>query len=180
MSTVKIAAPAEVTVRALKHDGAEHRRWHARTGRREGPLIVLDAAFEFDVQHHLLGDIQRGTRTIEYYWLDRSYNVFRFLNSDGSTRLFYCNVNTPPTFADDVLTYIDLDIDILVQPDLSYQVLDLDEFEANAARYGYSEEIKGQAHAAIDQLLSMIKNGAFPFSGNTLWSSVPSVVDYSS
>jgi uncharacterized protein len=163
MSTVKITAPAEVTVRALKYDGAEYRRWQARVGRREAPLIVLEAAFEFDVQHHLLGDIQRGTRTIEYYWLDRWYNVFRFLNSDGSTRLFYCNVNTPPTFADDVLTYIDLDIDILVQPDLSYQVLDLEEFAANAALYVYSREIKRQAQAAVDELISLIEKREFPF-----------------
>ena len=145
-----------ITVRVLKYDGAEYRRWNARLARREGSLIVLDAEFEFDVQHHLLGDIQRGTRTFEYYWLDRWYNVFRFLKADGSTRLYYCNVNMPPKLADGVLTYIDLDIDILVQPDLSYQILDLEEFAANTVRFGYSEETKRQADAAVDELISLI------------------------
>ena len=56
---------AAITVRVLKYDGAEYRRWNARLAQREGSLIVLEAAFEFDVQHHLLGDIRRGTRTIE-------------------------------------------------------------------------------------------------------------------
>jgi protein associated with RNAse G/E len=155
-----------ITVRVLKYDGAEYRRWNARVARREGPLIVLDAEFEFDVQHHLLGDIQRGTRTIEYYWLDRWYNVFQFFEADGGTRLFYCNVNTPPTFADDVLTYIDLDIDLLVQRDHSYQVLDLEEFAANDERYGYSAEIKRRAHLAVDELISMIGTRQFPFGEN--------------
>ena len=159
---------AAITVRVLKHDGAEHRRWNARLARREGSLIVLDAEFEFDVQHHLLGDIQRGTRTIEFYWLDRWYNVFLFLRADGSTRLYYCNVNVPPKFEDDVLTYIDLDVDILVQPDLSYQVLDLEEFAANAGRYGYSEETKRQADAAVSELILMIETRQFPFAGNSL------------
>src|SRR6266478_8880501 len=154
---------SELTVRVLKYDGAEHRRWSAKLARREGSLIVLDAAFEFDVQHHLLGDIEHGTRTIEYCWLDRWYNVFRFLKGDGSTRLFYCNVTTPPKFENEVLTYIDLDIDILVQPDLSYQVLDLPEFAENAARYGYAEEIQRQAHAAVATLISMIETRQFPF-----------------
>src|ERR1700674_2743116 len=163
MSPLKIITPAEVTVRVLKYDGAEHRRWSAKLTRREGSLIVLDAAFEFDVQHHLLGDIQCGTRTIEYYWLDRWYNVFGFLSSDGSTRLFYCNVNKPPKFENDVLTYIDLDIDILVQPDFAYQVLDLKEFAENAGRYGYEEEIKRQAHAAVDELITLIEKRQFPF-----------------
>ena len=152
-----------ITVRVLKYDGAEYRRWNARVARRVGSLVVLEAEFEFDVQHPLLGDIQRGTRTIEYYWLDRWYNVFQFFAADGSTRLYYCNVNLPPKLEDDVLTYIDLDIDILVQPDLSFEVLDLEEFAANGGRYGYSEEIKRQAQAAGDELLSMIERGAFPF-----------------
>ena len=159
---------AAIIVRVLKYDGAEYRRWSARVARREGSLIVLDAEFEFDVQHHLLGNIQRGTRTIEYYWLDRWYNVFRFLNADGSTRLFYCNVNMPPTLEDDLLSYIDLDIDILVQPDLSYQVLDLEEFAANTERYGYSEGTKRQADAAVAELIKMIEARQFPFGDNSL------------
>lgn len=158
---------AGITVRVLKYDGAEHRNWRARLARREASLIVLDAEFEFDVKHHLLGDIQRGTRTIEYYWLDRWYNVFRFLNDNDETRLYYCNINMPPKFAAEVLTYIDLDIDILVQPDNSYQVLDWAEFAANAERYGYPEEIKRHAHAAVDELISMAETRQFPFAENS-------------
>lgn len=157
-----------ITVRVLKYDGAEHRRWNACLAQRQGSLIVLDAEFEFEVQHHLLGDIQHGTRTIEYYWLDRWYNVFRFLRTDDSTRLYYCNVNMPPQLESDVLTYIDLDIDILVQPDFSYQVLDHEEFAANAARYGYSEDTKRQAEAAVAELIKMIEARQFPFADNSL------------
>src|ERR1041385_193645 len=153
----------QIMVRVLKHDGAEHRRWNARIRRREDSLLVLDAEFEIDVSHNLLGNIRRGARTVEYYWLDRWYNVFRFLGDDGKTRLWYCNVNTPPAFAGETLTYIDLDIDVLVQPDLSYQVLDLDEFETNSTVYGYSDKEKKMAHAAVDQLASLINGRQFPF-----------------
>ena len=165
-----------ITVRALKYDGTEHRRWHGRLARREGSLIVFDAAFEFDVQHDLLGETRPGTRTIEYYWLDRWYNVFRFLNDNDETRLYYCNVNMPPTFEDGTLRYIDLDIDILVQPDLSYEVLDLDEFERNARLFGYTDETQRRARAAIDELISMIEERQFPFEDDTLR---PSAVKYS-
>src|SRR6266576_5152956 len=120
--------PNGITVRVLKYDGSEYRRWDALVARQEGSLVVLNAAFDTEVQHELLGKISRGTRTIEYYWLDRWYNIFRFLESDGSTRLFYCNVNMPPAISGGILSYIDLDIDILVQPDFSYQVLDREEF----------------------------------------------------
>ena len=157
-----------ISVRVLKYDGSDYRRWKARVARREGPLLVLDAEFEYAVHHHALGDISRGTRTVEYYWLDRWYNVFRFLADDGKTRLYYCNVNMPPALEDSLLSYIDLDIDIVVQPDFSYQVLDLEEFEANAARYGYSEKVRTQAHAAVNELSRLIETRAFPFTENTL------------
>ena len=154
---------AGLIVRVLKYDGAEYRRWNARVARRDGSLIVLDAEFEFEVRHHLLGDIQRGTRTIEYYWLDRWYNVFQFFAADGSTRLYYCNINLPPVLAEGVLSYVDLDIDVLVQPDMSYEVVDLDEFEQNAAAFGYLPETVTAAHAAVGELLNLIETPHFPF-----------------
>jgi protein associated with RNAse G/E len=156
--------PDQITIRVLKYDGAEHRRWRATLSRRDNSLLILDAQFEDEVEHDLLGRIGRGTRTVEYYWLDRWYNVFRFLETDGSTKLFYCNVNMPPVLSDATLTYIDLDIDILVQPDFSYQVLDLEEFEANAVRFEYPERVKAETHAAVDELISLIETRQFPFS----------------
>ena len=147
----------------LKYDGSDYRQWSGTVSRREGSLLQLDAAFSIEVSHHSLGLISRGTRLVEYYWLDRWYNVLRFLNDDLSTRFFYCNVTTPPKLENELLTYVDLDIDILALPDLSYEVLDLDEFEANAGRYGYDEEIKLRSQAAVDELKSMIEARAFPF-----------------
>ena len=163
MNTTATVDPDQISVRVLKYDRTEYRRWNAKLSQHNGSLLVLDAEFEYDVQHDLLGAIKSGTRTIEYYWLDRWYNIFRFMNGDNRTRLYYCNINMPPSLKDKVLTYIDLDIDILVQPDLSYQVLDLDEFESNAERYGYSEEVKSKARAAVDELVSMIESRRFPF-----------------
>jgi protein associated with RNAse G/E len=154
----------QITVRVLKYDGTEYRRWNATLARQDESLIVLDAEFEDDVAHHLLGNIRSGTRTIEYYWLDRWYNIFRFLESDGSTKLYYCNVNMPPTISGGILSYIDLDIDVLVQPDFSYQILDLEEFAANAERYGYPEQVKAQTHKALAELISIIEARLFPFS----------------
>jgi uncharacterized protein len=167
--------PDQITVRVLKYDGAEYRRWNARQARQEGSLLILEAEFELDVQHESLGAISKGTRTVEYYWLDRWYNVFRFLNEDGGTALYYCNINTPPKLEGDMLSYVDLDIDVLAQQDFSFEILDLQEFEVNAARYGYPDELKSQARAALDELVRMIESRQFPFDENKLKFSVSSV-----
>ena len=146
-----------------KYDGREHRRWPARLAKREGSLLILDAVFENEIEHDLLGTIARGTVSTEYYWLDRWYNVFRFSNKDGKLQNFYCNVNQPPSFDGHVLSYIDLDIDVLVAPDLTYKILDLDDFEANARAYTYPEDVQANAHTALHELLKLIEARAFPF-----------------
>jgi len=158
-----VSQPIPITVRACKYNGDEHRRWPAILLRQEGTLLVLDARFEEEIQHDLLGTIALGTTSVEYYWLDRWYNVFRFSEPSGTLRNYYCNINVPPAFDGTVLTYIDLDIDVLVGPDSTYQVLDLEEFEQNAARYGYSSEIKQNAKKALTELISLIESRQFPF-----------------
>ncbi len=158
-----IATADSIVVNVLKYDGSEHRRWPARIAKSDGPLLVLDAVFDEEIQHDLLGTISRGTVSTEYYWLDRWYNVFRFSDPDRTLKSFYCNVNTPPLFDGRVLSYIDLDIDVLVAPDLTYKILDVDDFEANARRYGYPDHVQAKARAALAELTRLIEARSFPF-----------------
>ena len=141
-----------------------HRTWNAEVIRQEGSLVVLDAEFPEEVVHDLLGTIASGTQSLEYYWLDRWYNIFRFAQPDGKLRNYYCNVNVPARFDGNTLSYVDLDLDILVDPDFSYTVLDVEDFERNAERYGYTQEVQANARQALKELVSMIEARAFPFS----------------
>ncbi|MGI9165842.1 MAG: DUF402 domain-containing protein [Pyrinomonadaceae bacterium] len=152
-----------ITVRACKYDGSEHRRWPAKVLRQEGTLLVLDAKFDQEIQHDLLGTIALGTTSIEYYWLDRWYNIFRFAQPSGELRSYYCNVNVPPTFDGQVLSYVDLDIDILVEPDFSYRIVDLEDFELNANLYRYPSGIQTGAKRALKELVTLIETRSFPF-----------------
>ena len=154
---------SNILVSVLKYDGLEHRRWPARIARIEGPLLVLDAVFEDEIVHDLLGTISSGTISTEYYWLDRWYNVFRFSDPDRKLKNYYCNVNQPPNFDGRVLSYIDLDIDVLVAPDLTYKILDVEDFEENARRYTYPEDVQANARLAVDELTALIEARAFPF-----------------
>jgi uncharacterized protein len=147
----------------LKYDGRKHRRWPARIAKAVGPLIVLDAVFDEEIEHELLGKVSSGTNSTEYYWLDRWYNVFRFSSSDRVLQKFYCNINTPPQFDGRVLSYIDLDIDVVVEPDLTYRILDEDDFEQNAKLYAYPEEIRENARRALAELIRLIESRSFPF-----------------
>ncbi|HET6893089.1 MAG TPA: DUF402 domain-containing protein [Pyrinomonadaceae bacterium] len=152
-----------IEVRATKYDGSELRTWNAQVLQQDGPLLVLDASFEHEITHDLLGTIASGTKSVEYYWLDRWYNVFRLAHASGELRNYYCNINVPPAFDGEVLSYVDLDIDILVEPNLSYRVVDLEDFEYNAARFGYPDAVRAGAMKGLNELVELIEARSFPF-----------------
>ena len=54
---------------------------------------------------------------------------------------------------------VDLDIDVLVESDFSYQILDLEDFEA----YRYPEAVKQRAREALDELVTLVETRSFPF-----------------
>ena len=125
--------------------------------------MIFVGEFENDVSHSHLGLICRGTISYEYYWLDRWYNVFRFHEPDGNFRNYYCNINMPPTYQNNVLDYVDLDIDVLVRDDLSLKMLDEDEYRRNSEVFNYPDELKASVERSLEELLNLIRNREFPF-----------------
>lgn len=152
-----------VQVHSYKYDGSISRRWQGRLVRHEPSLLVIDGVFEEEIRHRLLGTIEQGTRSVEYYWTERCYSILRFTEPAGHLRNHYCNIHLPPRLKEGVLSFVDLDIDVLVAPDFSYRILDEDEFEANAAAYGYPPDVRRRAHQALDELLALIGERSFPF-----------------
>ena len=129
---------------------------------QDGPALTFVGVFDDDVAHPDLGDIRSGTISYEYYWLDRWYSIFCFYEPDGSFRNYYCNINMPPAFENGVLDYVDLDIDVLVWPDLTYQILDEAEYKGNAQKFSYPESVTSAVAEALAELLALIENRKLP------------------
>lgn len=151
-----------ITVNSRSYDGAIRRSWKCELVERRDPLILFVGKFDADVEHSDLGLIEKGTISYEYYWLDRWYNIFRFHTPDGNLRNFYCNISMPPRFADDVLDYVDLDIDVLVWPDGRHVVLDLDDYQVSCRTLGYPPEVKDKVEETLQVLLQKIKATDLP------------------
>lgn len=74
--------------------------------------------------------VPAGAVTIAHYWMDRPYNVYHWL-AGGRTLAYYCNVAEPLEVTDDLVSYLDLVVDVLVRPTGPSQVLDEDELPAD-------------------------------------------------
>lgn len=154
-------------VQSLKYDGRVHREWRAELLRSDSGLFVVEGVFEEEVRHPLLGTIREGTVSTEFYWSDRWYSVFRFREPTGELRNYYCNINTPAQLSEGLLTFVDLDIDVLVAPDFTLRVLDEEEFEEHEKLYGYPPEFRARAHEALAEVCALARARRFPFDAPT-------------
>jgi protein associated with RNAse G/E len=71
----------------------------------------------------------------------------------------YASIIQPAEIELHRLTYIDLDLSLLVQPDLRYEVLTQAEFEQAAELLGYSEDVRISALLALQTLTNAISLG---------------------
>lgn len=152
-----------VTINSRKFDNKIHRSWNANVVEQDSTRIIFCGEFDKEISHSHIGVIRRKTVSYEYYWFDRWYSIFRFHEPDGKFRNFYCNINQPPVFENNVLDYVDLDIDVIVWDDSRTEILDMDEFESNAVKYRYPETLIKKTLQSLDELLELIDKRQFPF-----------------
>ena len=78
----------------------------------------------------------------------------------------------PPEFQEDVLDYVDLDIDILLWKNGKPIILDEDEYSLNSKKFQYPAIIDTNARSSLKELSSLIKKRKFPFDKD-YWSASP-------
>lgn len=96
------------------------------------------------------------------YFLERGFKVSKFYDHDGNLISWYCDIiKYDYDAASNTYIFTDLLVDIIVYPDNSVRVVDLDEL-ADAARDGLiSSEDLQLALRRSDKLLALIYKGAF-------------------
>jgi Protein of unknown function (DUF402) len=109
-----------------------------------------------------------GTRPLknhclQFFWPQRWYMLSAFYR-DRELMHTYAMVIQPATVGFERLSYVDLDLSVLVKPDLSYEVLTQAEFEQMASMLRYDEETRISSLMALRSLTSAIQLSAGIFS----------------
>jgi predicted RNA-binding protein associated with RNAse of E/G family len=78
---------------------------------------------------HLLEDIllRKGTLSLGYFWQDRSYNAYHWIDAQQETVALYFNVSDNTIISAESIAWRDLMVDVLITPDGRCRVLDEDE-----------------------------------------------------
>ncbi len=124
---------------------------------RDENSITLEALFTRDDMSFMDVVFKKGDRFVEYYYSDRWYNIFEIYDrDDGKLKGWYCNVGMPAVIEDDLVSYIDLALDLWVSVDGKQTVLDEDEFEA----LKLGDKLRAGAFQGLAELQMRFKNNS--------------------
>lgn len=127
--------------------------------RRDEHSITLEALFTRDDMPFMDVVLKKADRFIEYYYSDRWYNIFVIYDrDDGRLKGWYCNVGQPAVIEDQVVSYVDLALDLWISTDGRQTVLDQDEFEA----LELNDELRSAALRGLDDLKNLFLNNKPP------------------
>jgi protein associated with RNAse G/E len=127
---------------------------------RTPQAIVLEARFQRETMDLGYAVLEHHDRFVERFYADRWYNIFE-IHSVHNDRLkgWYCNIVQPATFSADTIEQVDLALDVWINPDGSYRVLDQAEFDA----LPLDRATRRQAQRAVGELIYLLYHHAEPF-----------------
>lgn len=156
----------ETPIHVRKYDGSYHRRWPSRFVAHKPPLyLALFGAGELisktpDPADDPTAWPARYGGDI-FLFDDRWWNAAR-ARREGRT-WYYVNIATPVEFDGKTFSYVDLDLDVSWYADATPRVLDEDEFLAHSEAMSYPADVVRHAREAVDEVLELIRQRAFPF-----------------
>ncbi|MCW1928443.1 MULTISPECIES: nucleoside tri-diphosphate phosphatase [Bhargavaea] len=150
-----------IQIHSYKHDGKIHRVWQETTVLKGTRNVVIGAnertlVIESDGRTWLTRE-----PSIVYFHAQHWFNIICMLRDDGV--YYYCNMSSPFVFDNNTVKYIDYDLDVKVFPDMSYNILDEDEYEDHKAKMKYPDVIDKILKRNVDKLIGWIKQRRGPF-----------------
>lgn len=155
-------AGSKMKIQSYKHNGQLHRVWENSLVLKGTELIVIGANDKTTVKESDGRTWITREPAISYFHSKYWFNIIGMLRNDGIH--YYCNISSPFVYDNEALKYIDYDLDVKVFPDMTYNLLDEDEYEEHRKQMNYSAILDRILHNNLDNLLHWVRQRKGPFS----------------
>ncbi|RCW62833.1 nucleoside tri-diphosphate phosphatase [Saliterribacillus persicus] len=153
---------AKIQIKSYKHNGNIHRVWDTTTILKGTSNVVIGANDKTIVTESDGRNWVTREPAICYFHAEYWFNIIGMLRDDGI--YYYCNISSPFVFEKGAVKYIDYDLDVKVFPDMTYILLDEDEYEVHRHEMDYPKELDGILWRNVEYLLRWIRQRKGPFS----------------
>ena len=89
------------------------------------------------------------------------FNIIAQLKEQGL--FYYCNIAYPYTIDNNIIKYIDYDLDLRVFPDGGFRILDRNEYKYHKRIMHYSNDLDLIIKSELQRLISIKKDDKYPF-----------------
>jgi hypothetical protein len=132
----------------------EHGHWH---GIPAGTVMTRPGV-EYVAPTAQVGLVPADGPDVERAWLATFHDV------GGPVRV-YVDMATPPVWDGATVRTVDLDLDVIQDPDGRVWVDDEDEFAQHRVELGYPDEVVTLATASCDRIRGLVATSTAPFDG---------------
>jgi protein associated with RNAse G/E len=149
------AAVPRITVQKKNPAGVVTYQYEGMLMARDENSITLEALFDRADRPFQDVIFKTGDRFVEYYFTDRWYNIFEIYDRDnGQIKGWYCNVGMPAVIEENIVSYVDLALDLWVSADGKQTVLDEDEFE----ELDINDDLSGNALGGLKAVQALFES----------------------
>ncbi|ADE19422.1 hypothetical protein MCRO_0084 [Mycoplasma crocodyli MP145] len=164
LSTLKIGTM--LNVQAYKYDGVLYRQWNSakvlNNNSKHLVLFLLKARVS-DI------DKKRWAYRDPVLWFFPKNNLFNavvLLRKNGP--YIYINVASQPVIEDDVLKYIDFDLDIKYYPNKELKLVDREEYYKNKKQLKYPKKLQKMIYEELTELINLYNNYSYIFDNKVI------------
>lgn len=150
-----------IQIQSYKHDGTLHRVWDATKVLKGDNNTIIGANDQTMVSESDGRQWRTKEPAITYFSTEEWFNIICMIRRDGIH--YYCNLGSPVTWDDEALKYIDYDLDIKVFPDMSYKLLDEDEYSLHKNKMNYPKKLDNILKNHVQELIDWIQQRKGPF-----------------
>ncbi len=150
-----------VIIQSYKHNQSLHRIWKHETVIENNEDCIIVANKRTKVVESNGRFWYTKEPSVSFFFKNHWYNVIAILKKKRIT--FYCNLASPALIDDEAIKYIDYDLDLRVESDFTYRVVDIHEFKAHSKEMNYSDKITNILAKETLDLRSRIDQRLYPF-----------------
>lgn len=151
-----------VRIESRKHDGSLHRVWKKSVVLSPGePLILANHDVEV-VESDGQEWVSPGLAICQFHRNEWFHTILLFDEREKPCQ-YYTNIASPCRIENGVISYIDYDLDMIVDIDFRYRWVDQDEFEANRRKMDYPKDVVYEVERAVKRLEERVRRREAPF-----------------
>jgi protein associated with RNAse G/E len=103
---------------------------------------------------------------LRYYGMDCPLSILVCFDALGNVIEYQCDAALPAELQGRQITFVDLDLDVMADAELSYYTRDHEVFAQRSVAMGYPPEVVAAAYAGVRLAIELIESGAAPFDGS--------------